>query len=198
MTATLLLIRHAEHVDFNQRLSGRLPGAVLSERGQAQAARLAQRVVSMAPAVIWASPLIRAQQTAAAIATATRLAVETFDGLNEIDLGEWSGHRFEALAGDAGWDRWNAERDTARPPGGETMAEAQARMEPVLAEAAARFPDRAVILVTHSDMIRGAVCRMLGLAYAAVHRFDVAPASITRVLRGEWGDRLLGLNEEVA
>jgi len=45
--------------------------------------------------------------------------------LDEIDVGDWQGRDFEALARDPRWNSWNSARSVARPPGGETMLEAQ-------------------------------------------------------------------------
>jgi broad specificity phosphatase PhoE len=54
-----------------------------------------------------------------------------------------------------------------------------------------------VALVSHADVIKTVVLHHLGLGIDAWPRFDIAPASITRLVIGEWGARLLGLNETV-
>jgi broad specificity phosphatase PhoE len=56
---------------------------------------------------------------------------------------------------------------------------------------------RCVALVSHADVIKAAVLHHLGLAIDGWPRFDIAPASITRLVVGDWGARLLGLNETV-
>jgi broad specificity phosphatase PhoE len=55
--------------------------------GHEQAARLVARLAGEDPDVVAASPLMRAQQTAAPIAAARGLAVLTLDGLREIAAG---------------------------------------------------------------------------------------------------------------
>ena len=57
VTATFLLIRHAEHGDYDLRLSGRRPGVPLSGRGRAQAAALATRLARAGIDRVEASPL---------------------------------------------------------------------------------------------------------------------------------------------
>ena len=52
-------------------------------------------------------------------------------------------------------------------------------------------------MVTHSDMIKAAVCHVLGLDLGQMSRFDIDPASVTRVMMGDWGGKLLRLNEGV-
>jgi broad specificity phosphatase PhoE len=198
LTATFLLIRHAAHVHLDRCLSGRMPGVALSDDGQAQAAALARGLSMERIDRIACSPLERTRDTAAAIAMACGLADPVaIDALIEIDMGEWTGAVFADLRG-AAWDAWNRQRGTARIPGGETMAEAQARIVGYMAGVAAAEDGVVVALVTHSDMIRAAVAYALGLPLDNLLRFDVGPASVSRMVIGDWGARLLSLNERVA
>ncbi|WP_375404416.1 histidine phosphatase family protein [uncultured Sphingomonas sp.] len=185
MAATLILVRHAAHVHLDGTLSGRMPGVPLSDEGRAQAARLAARLAAQGVDAVQTSPLDRAQATATAIADAAGLTVGTSDGLQEIDFGAWTGRRFDALASDPVWDAWNAHRATARPPGGEGMVEAQARIVAYLDATAREHDGGTVVLVSHADMIRAAVCHVLGLELDNLLRFDIDPASATTL---SWGD----------
>lgn len=195
MTATFLLIRHASTADLDVRMSGRRPGVPLSRKGREQTAALAEHLAGTRIDALIASPLDRTRETAGAVARVAHLPVVFDDLLIEIDMGEWTGVAFDVLHADPRWATWNAERDTARCPGGESMGEAQARIRGLMAREAARRPDQVIALVTHSDLIRAAVCDVLGLGLAAVHRFSIDPASITRMVVGNWGGRLLSMNE---
>lgn len=195
MAATLILVRHAAHIHLNAILSGRTPGVPLSDAGRAQAARLAARLAPRGVDAVQASPLDRARETAAAVAQVAGLDFEITDGLQEIDFGEWTGRRFDELAGDPAWDRWNAHRGTARPPAGESMAEAQARIVAHLDATARAHDGRTVVLVSHADMIRAAVAHVLGLELDNLLRFDIDPASATILTWGDGWARLNGLNE---
>ena len=172
-----------------------MPGVPLSETGSAEAARIARRLAERHPTVVQTSPIERAEATALAIANQSRVGVERIDALTEIDFGEWTGRAFADLIGDPAWDKWNRERATARPPGGESMAEAQARVVAHLEEMARARDGETVVLVSHADVIRAAVCHVLGLALDAFWRFDVDPASMTTVAWEHWGGRLVRLNE---
>lgn len=199
VTATFLLIRHAAHVHLDRRLSGRLPGVALSETGRAQAEALGRGLKGERVDRIACSPLERTRDTAAAIAAACHLPPpEPVEALIEIDMGAWTGAAFDTLSGPA-WDAWNGARGTARIPGGETMAEAQGRITGYMRTTASAGGDGTVIaLVTHSDMIRAAVADAIGLPLDHLLRFEVAPASVSRVVMGDWGARLLSLNERIA
>lgn len=198
MTATILLVRHAAHGHLDRRLSGRMPGVPLSDKGRTQAVRLGAALAGQRIDRVECSPLERTRDTADAIADAHGLVPAAVDALVEIDFGDWTGARFDDLCGDAAWDRWNATRATARVPGGEAMAEAQARIAAHIAVTAAMRAGETVVMVTHSDMIRAAVAYVLGLSLDNLLRFEIDPASITRIVAGDWGAKLIGLNERVA
>jgi probable phosphoglycerate mutase len=50
-------------------------------------------------------------------------------------------------------------------------------------------------MVTHCDIIRAVVARVLGLSLDHFGRFDIDPASCTRLAVGDWGAKVLSLNE---
>jgi probable phosphoglycerate mutase len=195
VAATLILVRHAAHVHLDGTLSGRTPGVPLSEVGRQQAGRLARRLAERGVDLVQASPLTRAQDTARSIADAAGVGVATVEALLEIDFGAWTGKRFDVLAGDPEWDRWNAARATARPPGGESIGEAQTRIVEHLESAAATHDGRTVVLVSHADMIRAAVAHVLGLPLDNLLRFDIDPASATTLTWADWGARVVTMNE---
>ena len=192
----VFLVRHGSHDRLGRILCGRMPGVSLSETGRAEAQALARRLAGSAATTLLASPRERTGETAAPIAAALGLEAGTDLGLDEIDFGAWTGLGFDELAADPLWSAWNAGRATARPPGGEGMAEAQARIGRVLA----RFTkDGApVILVSHGDVIRAALLTILGLGLDAYDRIVVDPASCSELALWPGGGRVVALNERTA
>lgn len=78
----LVLVRHAEP-DWDRALETKSdPGLTLF--GQDQAERLSSYLKLRPVAALYCSPLVRAQETAGAIATEQELRVQTVDGLEEI------------------------------------------------------------------------------------------------------------------
>ena len=191
MAITLLLIRHAEHGDFDIRLSGRREGVMLSARGREQAAALAQRLAGERIDRVEASPLDRTRATAEALGR----SVSIEPALIEIDMGEWTGRALGSFGDDAAWRTWNEHRATARIPGGESMAEAQARIVGHIERTARERDGQAIAMVSHSDMIRAAICWALGLSLDNLLRFDIEPASVSRMVVGDWGTRVVSMNE---
>ena len=169
----------------------------LTPAGERQASGLAGRLSCVRLDAVHTSPRERARRTAEAVAGATGSSLEVVEALDEIDYGDWTGAEFDALDGNPLWRRWNDARGSATPPGGESMAAAQAR---VVAHAEAIVRDRPgaqVALVSHCDILRALVAHLLGLPLDNLLRFDLDTASISRVEVGAWGGRVLGLNEVV-
>jgi ribonuclease H / adenosylcobalamin/alpha-ribazole phosphatase len=198
MTATLLLVRHAMHTDYGERFTGRADGAGLSKAGEEQARALAGRLAAEPLAAIYASPRERTRATADAIAAAHHVEVIEEPTIDEIDLGDWTGTRIAALEGDPRFTRWNEHRGDACPPGGEPFANVAKRATVFAADAAARHPNETVAVVSHADVIKALVAACLGLSFDNVLRFDIGPASVSRMVFGDWGARLLSLNEGAA
>lgn len=198
MTATILLVRHAAHTQLGRVLSGRTGDVPLSAAGRAQADRLAQRLGSERIDAVQASPVRRARETAQAIAVVARVSAEPAEPLNEIDFGAWSGRDFAALEEDSAWHDWNSRRGAAMPPGGEPMLAVQQRVLAHLRSVAERASDAVVAMVSHADVIRAAVAGILGLPLDRILGFDIDPASVTRIVAGNWGERVVSLNERYA
>ena len=198
VVTTLFLVRHAAHDLVGRALCGRMPGVKLGEEGRAQAERLAARLSRKTVAAVQASPLERARETAEPIARHFGLGVEVAEGVNEIDVGAWTGEPFDELRDDPRWTLWNSARSVTRAPGGETMLEVQARTLAHMETLRARFADQGVVIVSHADVIKAALAYCLGLSLDGLQRFDIAPASLSTVVLGDWGAKVLSVNEVAA
>jgi broad specificity phosphatase PhoE len=87
-TITLTFIRHAEsQANADQVLNTDIPGPSLTEEGQAQTEQLAHQLSRNNFDGVYASDMVRAQQTAAPLAQALGKPVEILPGLREIDAG---------------------------------------------------------------------------------------------------------------
>ena len=177
----LVLVRHGatEH-SAAARFSGRnaLP---LDERGREQAAQLAARDFGTVAAVV-SSPLRRTVETAEVIAARLGLSVDVLDDLVETDFGVWEGLTFaEANATDPDvMRRWQGSPDVA-PPGGESFAQVGARIERARAALTSKYPDSAVVVVTHVTPIKLLVCSALDAPPVAMFRLYLDTASVSIV-----------------
>lgn len=195
-TTRILLIRHGIN-DYIQKglLAGRTPGVHLNAHGQAQAAALADRLASAQLAAIYSSPLVRTLETATPIAQRLGLAVQHLDGLLESDCGEWTGRPLEELNKTETWRQIQVQPSRFRFPGGESMAEIQARMVATLEQLQAAHPGQAIAVVSHSDPIKLAVAYYLGMGLDSFQRLEVSPASVTELEFTPWCTRLIRLND---
>jgi broad specificity phosphatase PhoE len=198
VTTTIHLVRHAVHDRLDRVLCGRMQGVALSAQGRAQAAALAARFAKEPITAIYASPIERARETAEPIAERLGCTVQVREAFTEIDLGSWAGRAFDDLRDDPVWERWNTARSVTRPPGGETMLEAQVRIVAGLERLCAEHPAESVVVVSHADMIKAALAYHLGLPLDAILRFEIGPASVSTLLVGAWGAKVVSLNEKVA
>ena len=89
-------------------IAGRSENAVLSELGREQAARMAERVGQLPVRAIYSSPVVRARQTAAALAKRVGLDVQVSEALSEVDFGQWAGCELAELKPLERWKCWNA------------------------------------------------------------------------------------------
>ena len=183
---TLVITRHGltDRSNPEQHLGQRIDIG-LSAAGRTQAAALAQRIGNEHFDRIIASPLLRAQETVAAVA-GTR-AFETDARLAEMDYGDWEGLTYEQI------DAVDAERraawvkapDALRCPGGESGDDVAVRARAYLADllgwaAPAAAEERVVLSVAHSTFNRVLICVALNIPVREYRRrFAQGQANLT-------------------
>lgn len=152
---TVHLLRHGEVHNPEGVLYGRLPGYHLSERGQAMAQRIAEFLSDDADgpardiAAVIASPLQRAQETAAPIAAALGLEVGTDERVIEAD-NQFEGLTFGIGDGSLKHPRhWWKVRNPFKPSWGEPYHEQADRVLAAVHDAAAANPGRETVIVSH-------------------------------------------------
>jgi probable phosphoglycerate mutase len=166
----------ARHGETEWSLSGRHTGRTdipLTARGEEQAAALGVRLRGASFALVLASPLERARRTAELAGFSDRLEFD--DDLMEVDYGEYEGRTTaEIHRARPDWDLW---RDGC--PGGETIAQAAARAERVIARV--RRADGPVLLVGHGHLTRTLATRALTLDPDYGRHLALDPASLSIV-----------------
>src|SRR5919201_4975460 len=124
MSAILYFVRHGEsEANLLHEISNRGLKHGLTERGRAQARALADTLRDRNIQRLYASPLLRAQQTAEILARELGLQAETTDALREYDCGVAEG-RADADAWalyQAAEDQWRLGRWESRIDGGESV-----------------------------------------------------------------------------
>jgi broad specificity phosphatase PhoE len=167
---------------------GRRPVA-LSDVGRAQTAALVPLLRALAPERVVTSPLLRAQETAEAVAQALALPLALEPDLAELDFGSWEGRFYDDLIADASYLAFSADPLTATPPGGESALAAQTRAVAALARALATTPGARLCVVSHGDILRLVLAAALALDVREFRRMRVDTCSVSAVeLTGDWAE----------
>lgn len=192
---TVLLVRHGTTATTGTVLPGRAPGLGLSEAGRAQAEATAARIGALGDVrAVYASPLQRAQETAAPIARAAGRRVRTVEGLNECDFGDWTGRKLADLRRLAAWRQVQGLPSGFRFPGGESFAEMQTRICGTLGELTGRHRGGAIVAVSHADPIKAAVAQAVGTPLDLFQRLVISPCAVTVIAYGSHGPLVLAVN----
>ena len=179
----LHLVRHGETAHNRDGLGLGRADAPLTEHGRRQAGAAVERLAREPLARVLTSPLARAEAIARPLAERAGAPLEVRAELIELDVGETEGLPLGEIAGRfpafvAAWRGPDAV--AAAMPGGESLAQLAARLEPLAAELSALLNDGGdVAVVSHNFVLRLLVCRLLGLEPAAFRAFAVDLASLS-------------------
>jgi probable phosphoglycerate mutase len=186
-----VVIRHGE-TDWNreQRFQGQ-SDPPLNATGLAQADRLARRLAAERADVLVSSDLLRARQTAEALARTWDASPLLRPGLREQAFGRLEGLQVPAIQAQFPqlWSLWLEHRaDFALPDGGESLLAFQARVLADIRDLAARHAGARVAVVTHGGV--------LDMLWRAAHRLPLnglrqCAIPNTGINRLRWVDGLL-------
>jgi alpha-ribazole phosphatase/probable phosphoglycerate mutase len=154
MHSTLLFLRHAE-----TDLAGTFCGATdppLNERGIAQLPALLHSLADLRFDAIYTSDLLRARQTAEALAAGNSSPIHLRAGLRQINFGDWETLTWEQIesANPAFAARWVAEFPNLTPPNGEPIAQFKHRVVEEIGFIRQQTEGQTVAIVTHSTVLR--------------------------------------------
>ena len=155
----LLLIRHGRtEANREGRFVGRLD-VPLDDEGRVQARALGARLAGLPRQGLFSSPLSRAVETACALGEPTPVPA-----LVELDQGEWEGRLGHEVVREhpAFFAQWARDPSSLRVPGGETLAECQARSVAALEELARHTsPGPPLVVVSHQMVLQTVVLMAL-------------------------------------
>ncbi|HLZ72924.1 MAG TPA: histidine phosphatase family protein [Dehalococcoidia bacterium] len=183
MATRLLLTRHGETVaNAARRFSGRSDVA-LTALGRRQAKALGRRLRGFEIDAAYASPLLRARQTAEIALAGRGIAVTPDEGLREISFGEWEGRTFDEIR-----ERWPNEWTRLRSfdesfcaPGGEPFTEAQQRVVESAIAIVGRHPDETVLITAHGGTLQLLLSHVLGMPAGSMFRIATGNCSLSIV-----------------
>ena len=197
LMTTILLIRHAVN-DFVKtgKLAGWTAGVHLNDDGKAQAEALGLRLAGAPLRQLYASPIERTMETAAAIAKHhPQLRVQEQLDIGEVQYGDWEGKKISDLSRRKMWGVVQEYPSRAYFPNGETMRGVQVRIVNAIEALAQKHPDEMIALVFHADLIKMALAHYLGMHLDVFQRIVISPASISTLQLGHSRPFILGMND---
>jgi broad specificity phosphatase PhoE len=155
----LIFTRHGEsQANIEGILSNRDLPHDLSEKGRWQAQHLSEQLLDMNVTAIYASPILRAQQTAEIVAGRLGLSFSVADALREFDCGVMEG-RGDAAAWQAHHDvikAWTNGQHDVRIEGGESFQDLKNRFQPFIADIVRQFENSqaSILLISHGSVLQ--------------------------------------------
>ncbi len=186
---TVILLRHGRSTSNTAGvLAGRSEGVDLDDRGREQAVGLIDRIGELPIRALVCSPMLRCRRTLEPLAEALCLEPLIEDRLAEVDYGEWTGRKLGDLASEPLWRVVQAHASAAVFPGGEGLAQVQARAVSAVREHDRRLaleygePDGGDVLwvaCTHGDVIKSVIADAYGMHLDGFQRVNADPASVS-------------------
>lgn len=194
----VIFIRHGQTLwNIEKREMGHLDSP-LSSKGEEQAARLADRLVSIKFAQLYSSDLGRAVRTAEFIQTRTGKIIRTDIELRERNMGIFQGCTRTEMAEKypKEWDAYNSPNKFDYViPGGESQRQRYERSIRVFNRLADEHPEETIVLVSHGGILRGIFEYVLQLPPGNEDRFKRRNATYNLFVKNNgiwsldtWGD----------
>lgn len=138
----------------------------LAPIGREQAARAAEAFADRPIAAFYASPMLRAMETAGIVAEKHGLPVTEVDAIREVKVGQWEGSNWADVKANYP-EAYQAFRDdpaTNGYPGGETLLDLLNRIRPAFEELMERHRGQEIVVAAHSVVNRVYLGSLLGLS----------------------------------
>lgn len=167
-TTYLFLVRHgATDANLQQPyiLQGQGINGPLSKLGVRQAAACSALLSEFPLSQVYASPMLRAQESAAAIAKPHQLPVQTAGDINECDVGRWEGMDWGSIERDFA-EAYAYFRENPAKHGyleGESYGDVAARVTPVLNGLLEKHRGESIVVVAHNVVNRVYLATLLGV-----------------------------------
>lgn len=185
--ARFFLCRHGQTAwNQEQRFRGR-KDIPLSEQGLREAVAVADALEPLEIEAIYASPLSRSMQTLEPLARRLNKEVTAYDDVIDMNFGEWEGLLVEEAKarGPELFRVWSESPERATFPGGESLAQVQARAMRAVSRLALEFPDKNIAVCSHRVVTKLIVLGLLGVKpdrfwslrqdTACLNRFEFEP-----------------------
>lgn len=178
----ILLVRHAEsQANAGGVLQGQSVDPALSPEGVEQARLLGRRLKAYGPVVIVSSPLRRARETAEHASRECHVPLLVRSELAELSWGRLEGKPKTDRIRDALvalMDRWDSGDDSGAVEGGESLAQAKARLRSLVLDLARSHAGATVVLVGHGQINKVLLHLLTGDAFRRLNLLGQANGAL--------------------
>jgi phosphoserine phosphatase len=186
----VIIVRHGESTyNVAKRVQGHIDDAsVLTDKGLAMGAQVGEALADVRFDAVYASPLKRVAQTAAAIVAQLDqpLVIQSDDRIKEVNLVEWEGLTFAEVEQQhpGAYENWRQHPDqlkmqrsdgTAFYPITDLYDRATAFWQSIIPA----NPDKTILVVGHSGINRALITTAIGLGPASYQTFDQSNCCIS-------------------
>lgn len=154
MISQIILIRPGStDYDQEERIQGNLD-IPLNEQGGAEVARIINDLAGRHIEAIYSPTCEPTRQTAQSIAGALKIKYRKLDRMHNLDHGLWQGMKIEEVRRKQArvYRQWQEQPESVQPPEGETLDQAELRMEAAMAKLLKRHKEGVIALVLSEPM----------------------------------------------
>lgn len=163
---TVLLARHGQsEANVGEPQLCGVRDVPLTEKGQVQSQKLAQRLAGKAVTVVYASDLCRSSEMAQIVADECGVQVFVDPCLREVNYGEWEGQASRDLA-ERFPELWRCRLEEPWrfcAPGGERFTECQDRIAMTFSKITRNHGAETILIVGHHMVNRLLLCHLSGM-----------------------------------
>ena len=159
----IYLIRHCEAQGNVLRQLQGVTDALVSDLGKKQLEALSERFENVKLDAVYSSPLLRAYETACAVADNKGIEVTKVDGLIELDCGVLEAKPFAEIfaEGTELGDIWYNHPQHFEPENGEKMKDAYERIWETVLTLVKQNNGKTIAAASHGGVLRCLLCRLL-------------------------------------
>lgn len=193
----IYLIRHGESIANTQGIyQGITYDTDLTDLGKKQAQALAERLGKIEIDYIISSPLKRTRQTAEAIGHQKKMQMKIEERIIETNHGLWEGKHKDVIAKiwPVVYKKWQRFPSSVTFPEGERFVETQKRVTAWWDELIAQNKEVRLVIVTHDNIIRILIARVLNMKLNRIWKFHLHPTGITHVETNNTKTKVVDLN----
>jgi broad specificity phosphatase PhoE len=153
MTQIVLIRPGSTDYDDEKRIQGNLD-VPLNRQGNIEVAKLIKELDGLPIEAVYAPSCEPAYQTAQSLASALEVKCRKLDRMKNLNHGLWQGMRIEEVRRKypRAYRQWQEQPQSVQPPDGETLEQAERRMETALAKVLKKHKEGMIAIVLPEPM----------------------------------------------